>query len=303
MPLNIDLRPTTFDEVIGNVATIKSLQKKLKEETRPHCIMFTGESGTGKTTLVKLCSEELGANPINIHTLNIGEARGIDSVRDSILPLLENYPLGGGVTVIQLEEVQSSTKAFQEALLVPLENLPEHVYVFMSTTNPSKLLTTLRRRFVEYKLQKVDSSDMLMYLVRIMKDTDTGVDPDVLETLMEQADGSLGKALVLLEKMTGLDTEEQYVILHGDEIANKTIIDLCQALLYGKTWNNIIPILKDLEGDAESYRHIIQNYMMKVLLNVKGRNQMKAGQIIVNFSEPIKTKAEFVAICYIIVDL
>lgn len=298
MPLHIDLRPRTFDEVIGNEATIKALKQTISKSTRPHCYMFSGASGCGKSTLVKICAEELGATDINIHELNIGDARGIDSARD-IIQLMSNYPLGGDAIVIQLEEIHNSTRAFQEALLLPFENVPEHVYIFMSTTEPSKVIPTLRRRFVEFKLQKIDSDTMLMYLLKIVKDKNMQVSVDVLESIIEQAEGSIGKALVLLEKIMELPVNEQLAVIDSTKIANKTIIDLCQAFLYGKSWGSVIKILEQLDENPEGYRRIIQNYMMKVLLNPKSsKNHLTASRIIINFSTYIETRAEFVATCY-----
>jgi DNA polymerase III gamma/tau subunit len=297
MPLHIDLRPTTFDEVVGNDAILTSLQNELQKSTKAHCYMFSGASGTGKSTLMGICAKQLGATELDIHEFNIGDARGIDSARE-IIDTMNSYPYGDA-TVIMLEEVHNSTKAFQEALLRPFENPPDHVYIFMATTAPSKIITTLRRRFMEFKLQPIVADAMYLHLLKLAKQLDVSVQATVLDKIVEKAEGSLGRALIHFDKIRNVDASMQLAVIDESENATKTVIDLCQALLYGKGWKSIIPIVECLDDNPESYRHVIINYMMKVLLNPKSsKNHLTAGNIIDIFDTYNDSKAVFVKRCY-----
>ena len=297
MPLHTDLRPTTFDKIIGNKAVVSALKIELAKPKKAHCYMFSGASGCGKSTLVGICASLLGATTLDIHEYNIGDARGIDSARE-IIQTMDSYPYGEA-TIIILEETHNSTKAFQEALLRPFENIPEHVYVFMATTNPTKIIPTLRRRFMEFKLEHISFEDMLLYLLTVNKQQGGKVTKAVISAIITQSDGSIGKALILLDKVMFLEEKDQLSIVQAIDKQDQTIINLCQALLYGKRWVQIVPIMKDLDGNVESYRQIILNYMMKVLLNPKSSKfHLTSANIINIFEEYTDNKAVFIKKCY-----
>lgn len=295
--LHTDLRPKTLDEVLGNHETIKSLKAIIEKEDRPHCYMFHGKSGTGKTSLIRILASMLGASELDIHEYNIADTRGIDDAREIIQQM--NYQPFGDATVIIMDECHQSTRAFQEALLKPTEDIPKHAYVFIATTEPNKIIPTLRRRFMQFETKPVESDEMFMYLVSIAKKYSVKLTKDVVDSLIEQSYGSVATALVLLEKIMYLNKDEQLSVLDASKNNAKSIINLCQALLYGKSWSSIIPIVSELDENPEGYRRIIMNYMMKVLLNPKsGKNHLQAANIINIFSEFVDTKEQFVLCCY-----
>lgn len=295
--LHTDLRPKTLDEVLGNRETIKSLKSLLEKDDRPHCYMFHGKSGTGKSTLCRILANMLGASELDIHEYNIADTRGIDDAREIIQQM--NYQPYGESTIIILDEIHQATRAFQEVLLKPTEDIPKHAYVFIATTEPNKIIPTLRRRFMQFETQPVESDELFMYIVSIAKKYNVKLTKDVVDSLLEQSYGSVATALVLLEKVMYLSKDEQLSVLDASKNNAKGIIDLCQALLYGKSWSSIISIVSSLDENPEGYRRIIMNYMMKVLLNPKsGKNHLQAANIINIFSDFIDTKEQFVLCCY-----
>ncbi len=295
--LHTDLRPKTLDEVLGNRETIKSLKSVIDKSDRPHCYMFHGKSGTGKTSIIRILASMLGATELDTHEYNIADTRGIDDARGIIQQM--NYQPYGESTVIILDEAHQSTRAFQEALLKPTEDIPKHAYVFIATTEPNKIIPTLRRRFMQFETQPVESDELFMYIVSIAKKYNVKLTKDVVDSLLEQSYGSVATALVLLEKVMYLSKDEQLSVLDASKNNAKGIIDLCQSLLYGKSWSSIISIVSSLDENPEGYRRIIMNYMMKVLLNPKsGKSHLQAANIINIFSDFIDTKEQFVLCCY-----
>ncbi len=295
--LHTDLRPKTLDEILGNKETIKSLRKIINKKDRPHCYMFHGASGSGKTSCIRILASMLGATELDIHEYNIGDTRGIDDAREIIKQM--QYQPYGDATIIILDEAHNSTKAFQEALLKPTEDINNHTYVFIATTEPSKIIPTLRRRFMQFQMKAVNEDELFLYIIQVAKKFNIKLDKKVVDSILEQSYGSVATALVLLEKIMMLDVNEQLAVLDEVKNSTKTIIDLCQALLKGNSWTSIIPIINKLEENPEGYRRVIMNYMMKVLLNSKSsKNHLTAANIINIFEDYTDTREAFIMKCY-----
>ena len=295
--LHTSERPTSFDQMLGNKAVINSLTSLLKKPDRPHCYMFTGNSGYGKTCLSRICASMVGALDVDTYEYNMADTKGIDTARE-IINNMAMAPLGKA-TVIILDEVHRSMGNFQEALLKPTEDVPDHVYFFMATTAPNKIIPTLKRRFTQFHLTGVDNMDLFVYLVSVAKRHKVQVSKKVLELVVDHAHGSTAQALLLLETISGVDEKEQVELIEktgeGDE---KTVRDLCQALLYSKSWITVSKLIKEVQQDPESIRHVVMAYMTTVLLGSNVNLYLRAGRIIELFIDPFYTKAELVLACY-----
>ena len=280
--INIDKKSSSLIAENINKYMLKSMEYKLPKQCRLDKYIFSvgNVPNYGLLEVKKIYYEE----PESPYVYNI-------EVENN-----HNYFVNSGFLVGNCHQ---STRAFQEALLKPTEDIPKHAYVFIATTEPNKIIPTLRRRFMQFETQPVDSDELFMYLVSIAKKYDVKLTKDVVDSLIEQSYGSVATALVLLEKIMYLNKDEQLSVLDASKNNARSIIDLCQALLYGKSWSSIIPIVSELDENPEGYRRIIMNYMMKVLLNPKsGKNHLQAANIINIFSEFVDTKEQFVLCCY-----
>jgi DNA polymerase III gamma/tau subunit len=166
------------------------------------------------------------------------------------------------------------------AILKALEDTPEHVYFFICTTEPSKIITTIRNRATEIKFKSLKVEELIQVIKRVCKLEKVTIDNDVIETIAEKADGSPRKSLVLLERIINSTEKEQKEIL-SENVDNEDaeIIELARALLAKKPWNEVNKILLNLKesnklDDAETVRYIILGYMSAVLL--KSANKQAA---------------------------
>ena len=82
MELYRKYRPQKFKELIGNKQTKESLQRKIEEDKLPHALLFTGESGTGKTTIGRIIANEINASDFDYHEIDTADFRGVDTIRD-----------------------------------------------------------------------------------------------------------------------------------------------------------------------------------------------------------------------------
>ena len=78
--LQINYRPDNFDDFLGNVSTVKSLQSKLKQKALSQAIIFQGPSGCGKTTLARILMKELGCDQKDYIEINAATESGIKSI-------------------------------------------------------------------------------------------------------------------------------------------------------------------------------------------------------------------------------
>jgi DNA polymerase-3 subunit gamma/tau len=287
MPLHTDHRPKTFKFFIGNKDVVDSLKVILKRDDIPPAFLFTGEGGTGKTTMANIIRHALKCSDTDYTELNAADDRGINAIR----ALRENMrfaPLAGEKKVILLDEAHMLTKEAQEALLKMLEKPPEYIHFIVATTNPEKLKPTFKRRCHHYHLQPAPRSEMLKLLRLILKrEKVTNFPQKVLNEIEELADGSAGQALKLLDQVIDMDDEKKAISVlqtAGNDISE--IIDICRALmdnLPAKTKSNKIRKLLTgyykNGGDAESARYAILGYMNSVLL----RNGDTATAMIIDY--------------------
>lgn len=261
-------RPQDFDEMAGNEATIASVKALIEKPDHPHAFLMQGPSGTGKTTIARLIAQKyLGADKWSLRELNTADNRGIDSARDIIETL--QYASSGPLVFI-IDEVHQTTKEWQNAMLKPLEDYPKHVYFFLCTTDPQKLIPAIKTRLTKVELSALRPAETYRLLRKIAKKEGWDHIPkEVLEEIADVSQGSPREALGLLEKVSGLtDAEEMSKAVGFGEEAGTESIELARQLLSGKGWAPVADVLSRLKTseEPESVRRAVLGYMNAVLL-------------------------------------
>lgn len=275
MPLHTDYRPDAFESFVGSASTVSGIQKKLKGKDPAHVYLITGPSGCGKTTLGRIIGRTVGAllpdedpeKSLNYREYDSADFRGIDTIRD-IRKGLRLSPIGGAkARVWLLDECHQLTKDAQEALLKALEGAKGHVYFVLATTNPEKLKDTLKRRCSEYKVAPVTSDDMMDFLWDIVEWEKKNVPEDILMRIEELAQGSIGKALAILDRVIDLSEEDMKDQLQTDP-TDKQTIDLCRALIKKSKWVTITKIIDGIlkTEEPETARRKILGYCSTILM-------------------------------------
>ncbi len=291
MPLHLSYRPKNFEEVIGNKGVIASLNSILnRKEDFPHAMIFQGPSGCGKTTLARIVADKLGCpekinNEINGDFVEINAAnnRGIDTAR-AIMSTMYYYPSVAKCRVWLIDEAHQNTKDFQHAILKALEDSPKYAYFILCTTEPEKLLSTIRNRCSTFEVESLEDFEIKQLLNWVLKKENFDIPVDIKDEICMAADGCPRQALVILDQVIDLPEEQMLIAVKDTKVDEKEVRELCQAMLKEVPWKTLAIILKGLKSsEPEKIRRAILGYMSAVLLN---SGDAKAALIIDCFREP-----------------
>jgi len=276
MELYKKYRPTKFSEVVGQDEVVEVLTEFGKRKSIPHCILFVGPSGCGKTTIARILRKKMKCGDTDFQEMNVADFRGIDMVRD-IRSRMSLAPINGKVRVWLIDECASLTKDAMNAFLKMLEDTPDHVYFFLATTDPQKLLRTIRTRATEIAVKPLNSSDMEKLIKQIVAKEQqemgvvSNITEDITDKIVKLTDGSPRKALVLLNQVIGIEDEEKALAVLSDGVAEEDAIELARLLLNPKvTWAEVAKLIKSIKGIEESVegiRWLILGYMSSVALS------------------------------------
>ena len=274
MSLYNKYRPSCFDEIIGNENVVAPLKSLLKKKEIPHAFLLHGESGCGKTTVGRIIATELGCKGNDYREIDSADFRGIDSVRE-IRKQSHYKPLEGKCRVWLLDECHQLSKDAQNALLKALEDTPKHVYYILCTTDPQKLLPTIKGRCSQHQVSTLTDEEMQELLKKVVAEEGETVKKGVYEQIIQDSQGHPRNALQILEKVISVPEDKRIEIAkHAAEIQSQTI-ELCRALVQKSPWKKMKDILSGLKDqDPEQMRRAVLGYCSSILL--KGENNQAA---------------------------
>uniref|UniRef100_A0A6M3IPZ3 Putative DNA polymerase n=1 Tax=viral metagenome TaxID=1070528 RepID=A0A6M3IPZ3_9ZZZZ len=229
--------------------------------------------------------------------MNTADFRGIDTVRE-IVRNMAIAPMSGSCRVWILDECHNLTKDAQHALLKALEDMPNHVYFLLATTDPGKLLDTIRTRCVTFEVKPLSDDEMKTLVAGIVEKEVVKVPTEVVDQIVFDSQGSARMALTILDKIIGMEPEEMLEAAKQQAADQNEAIALCRALLRKRPWGEVSLILRGIEQEPEQVRRMVLGYAQSVLLKEKDNGQ--AYIILAAFREPLydSGKPGLVAACY-----
>ena len=298
MSLYLKYRPKTLEDVIGNAEIVSSLDNMLADKKAcPHSFLLTGPTGCGKTTIGRIIAERLDCKGQDFREVDSADFRGIDTVRE-IRKQAQYRPLESSCRVWLIDECHKMTNDAQNALLKILEDTPARVYFILCTTDPQKLLNTIKGRCSTFMVKLLTEDQMLKLLRHVVRSEGERLQKLVFEQIVQDSLGHPRNALQTLDQVLRVDQEKRLETAKQSAEEQSQSIELCRALIGGKSWGVVCKILNGIKDqDPESIRRHVLGYTQAVLL--KNDNE-RAGLILEEFIEPFFNSGfpQLVYACY-----
>jgi len=262
--LHTKYRPTTLDEVVGQ-DHIKAGLAAVMAAGAQQTFLFEGPSGTGKTTLARLVAAELGCTTVK--EFDAATHTGVDAMR-KVAEGAQFVSMDGGNQAFIIDECHRLSKQAWESLLKDIEEPPVGVFWFFCTTEPNKILKTIRTRCITYTLKDVPWRKLLGLVTDVAAREGIDTTDEILDVCAEEADGSPRQALVNLATVAHCTTENEARASLNRLAGSKQAFDLARLLIkkdYG--FAAACKLLKELkEVPPESIRHTVRAYATTTIL-------------------------------------
>ncbi len=292
-------RPQSLDEVLGNNNVVDIIRKQVAA-TMPQSVLLHGPTGCGKTTLGRIIAKELGARGGDLREVDSADFRGIDTIRD-IRKQSRFKPLEGTCKVWILDEVHRLTGDAQSALLKILEDTPPHVYFILCTTDPQKLLPTIKGRCSQLQVSPLSDREMKILLRRVVKAEGESIPREVYDQITQDSLGHPRNALQILNQVLAVEEDKRLATAKQTAELQSQTIELCRALTQHAPWQKVSGILSGLkEQEPEGIRRAVLGYCQAVLLK---SGDASAAAVMEEFTEPFFNSgfAGLVLACYAVI--
>lgn len=213
-------RPTRFSEVRGQEHLVSALRNAVTEDRLGHAYLFSGPRGTGKTSTARILAKVLNCeNPaegepccvcdsclsidagtsFDVHELDAASNNGVDAIRDLISSASLATP--GRYKVYILDEVHMLSTAASNALLKTLEEPPSHVIFVLATTDPQKVLPTIRSRTQHFEVHLLSAADLEGLVDHVVADAGLELSPEGRAYVLRVGAGSARDTLSALDRV------------------------------------------------------------------------------------------------------
>ena len=194
-------RPVSLDELVGQLDAVNLIQQQVKNENLSHAYLFSGPRGVGKTSLARIIATTLGCDPVfDITEIDAASHNKVDDIRDlnDSINFIASSP--GNKRVFILDEVHMLSNAASNAFLKTLEEPPAHVIFILATTEPDRVLETIKSRTTHIAFKRISNDEIVETLTKISKSEKIKISNEVLKYISNQSEGSLRDAINLFEQ-------------------------------------------------------------------------------------------------------
>lgn len=273
-----ELRPRTFEEVVGQDAIIKTLKNQIVSGRLSHAYLFTGTRGTGKTSTAKIfaraincqngiegnpcnqcenCRKELEGSALNIMEIDAASNNGVENIRE-LREDVRYQPADAPYKIYIIDEVHMLSIGAFNALLKTLEEPPAHVVFILATTDPHKIPETILSRVQRYDFRRI-SNYSIREVMKIYLDKQGIIYEDsVLRWIAKMADGALRDAYSILDRCLAFYMGEELTLEKVLKLLGAVDNSIYEKLTQYLIEHNIVALLEETEDIMMQGRDIQQ---------------------------------------------
>lgn len=213
-------RPSKFSDVFGQSHVVAALRNAVESDRVGHAYLFSGPRGTGKTSSARIlakalnCTNLQGGEPCDecdscqafqtnssydLHELDAASNNGVDAMRDLIGKVALGSP--GRTKVYILDEVHMLSSGAENALLKTLEEPPPHVVFVLATTEPNKVVPTIRSRTQHLEFGLLSGDEVVALVDYVANDAGLSLTDDDRAYVVRAGGGSARDTLSALDQV------------------------------------------------------------------------------------------------------
>lgn len=217
----VKYRPQRFSDCVGNIATGKILREAVKRHQEPPAVFLAGTRGAGKTTSARIyakamccehpcddgepcnecdsCKDIANGSYPDVIEVDAASENSVQGIRDLIKTL--NYlPTRGDKKIVIIDECHALSQAANNAMLKTLEEPPEFVRFVFCTTEPQRVLETIRSRCQMFRFNDITARDIEARLRYIADNEGVQIDDAALNAIARNSNGGMRDSIMLLEQ-------------------------------------------------------------------------------------------------------
>ncbi len=256
-------RPSSMKELVGQEHITKTLINAISEQKMSHAYLFTGPRGTGKTSTAKIIARAFNCeSPINgepcgtcescvlgdkhpdIFEIDAASNNGVEEIRE-IRDKVRYTPTHSRYKIYIIDEVHMLTEAASNAFLKTLEEPPAHVIFILATTEPHKILPTIRSRCQRHDFKRIPNNILVSRMEEIAKLEKVEAERNALEMIARLSQGGMRDSLSLLDQSIAY-AEGKVTLETVTEITGGVTYDILHRLvraIYKKNIGGILDIV------------------------------------------------------------